>query len=299
MTDTETRVVNKETGAMKGQKLERFDLLPAEPLRQVARHYGIGSKKYSTEGTSDGDRNWERGYDWSLSYGAMQRHLNAFWNGEDLDEETQSPHLAAAGFHVLALLEFAKTHPELDDRPATKAKAKTPSAVTWSDLIQSWVDTTPIKKFEDFFESVPVSVSIPDPAPVKPGPHLHFEKPRPFQAGDRVQHHSGIYGTISRVGGLDGSKHWGDLLVDWDDGSTCGTLFDAIKLVGPKLEGRVSVRKIAKALGQVDLLPNADTLEIFNRDSGRLVRGLGLNHDDVVDILNALEDAGYEITHQK
>lgn len=107
----ERRVVNATTGGAKGQKLARFDLLPADALRQVAEHYGKGAAKYE-------DRNWERGYDWSLSFSAMQRHAWQWWNGEDVDEETGSSHLAAVIFHALALLTFDKTHPELDDRPA-------------------------------------------------------------------------------------------------------------------------------------------------------------------------------------
>lgn len=106
----ETVVENAETGGRKARKLARFDLLPADALRQVAEHYGRGAKKYA-------DRNWELGYDWSLSFGAMQRHLWAFWSGQDVDAETGSHHLAAAAFHCLALLTFADTCPELDDRP--------------------------------------------------------------------------------------------------------------------------------------------------------------------------------------
>jgi hypothetical protein len=106
----EVRVIDAETGAEKGSKLERFDLLPAEPLRLVARHYGIGASKYA-------DRNWERGYVWSLSYAAMQRHAWAYWQGEDIDPESGSPHLAAVIFHALALMEFAHTNTSKDDRP--------------------------------------------------------------------------------------------------------------------------------------------------------------------------------------
>ena len=95
--------------------LARFDLLPAEPLRQVAEHYGKGAEKYAA-------RNWERGYEWSKSYGALQRHANAFWGGEDIDEETGSPHMAAVVFHALALLEFARTHEAFDDRPNSPSK---------------------------------------------------------------------------------------------------------------------------------------------------------------------------------
>lgn len=111
----EVRVVNPTTGGAKGQKLARFDLIPAGPLYALARHYGVGASKYE-------DRNWERGYDWSLSFGALMRHAWAFWSGEDMDPESTepSPHLAAVLFHAMALMEFANTHPELDDRPKSK-----------------------------------------------------------------------------------------------------------------------------------------------------------------------------------
>ena len=63
-----------------------------------------------------GDHNWRLGYDWSLSYGAAQRHLAAFWGGEDRDPESGLHHTAHAVFHMLALITFAAEHPELDDR---------------------------------------------------------------------------------------------------------------------------------------------------------------------------------------
>lgn len=107
----ETRLVSS-TGAEKGSKLERYDLIPAEPLRLLARHYGRGAEKYA-------ERNWERGYGWHLSYSALNRHLWAFWNGEDTDEETGSPHMVAVAWHAFALLEFARAHPDFDTRPNT------------------------------------------------------------------------------------------------------------------------------------------------------------------------------------
>lgn len=113
---TEVRVVDPMTGAAKGQKLERYDLIPVGPLADVARLYGRGAQKYA-------ERNWERGYAWSLSYAACQRHLNAFWGGESIDPEMNLPHLSAAVFHCLAMLEFCSTHPEKDDRPRLRAKA--------------------------------------------------------------------------------------------------------------------------------------------------------------------------------
>lgn len=105
---TEIRSVSS-TGAEKGTKPDRFDLLPQEALAVVARHYGVGAAKYS-------DHNWRKGYEWSKSYAALQRHANAFWSGEDVDEETGSPHMAAVAFHALALITFMDEQPSFDDR---------------------------------------------------------------------------------------------------------------------------------------------------------------------------------------
>ena len=93
----------------------RYDLIPPRPLEALAQVYTVGAAKYE-------DRNWEKGYAWSLSYAALQRHLHAFWGGEDIDPETGSHHLAAAGFHVLALLENRRINPQFDDRPGKGAK---------------------------------------------------------------------------------------------------------------------------------------------------------------------------------
>lgn len=108
----ETRTVSS-TGAVKGVKLARFDLLPPAAMYALAEHYGKGAEKY-------GDSNWEKGYEWSKSYQALQRHAWKFWSGEDIDPETGTHHMAAVAFHALALLEYHQTHPEFDDRKAVQ-----------------------------------------------------------------------------------------------------------------------------------------------------------------------------------
>lgn len=110
MSNSEEVRVTSSTGGQKGTKLARYGLIPTGPLRELAEHYGKGAKKYS-------DNNWRLGYDWHLSYDALQRHAQAFWDGEDVDEETGSHHLAGVAFHAFALMEFGNTHPEFDDRP--------------------------------------------------------------------------------------------------------------------------------------------------------------------------------------
>jgi hypothetical protein len=107
--NVELKTIDPDTGAEKGMKIERFDLIPSRPLAAVARHYGVGAEKYA-------DHNWRYKYAWSKSYAALQRHANAFWDGEDIDKETGSNHMAAVAFHALALLEYCETNQEKDDR---------------------------------------------------------------------------------------------------------------------------------------------------------------------------------------
>ncbi len=99
-----------ETDGKKGVKLARFDLIPSYPLWKLAEVYGIGALKYA-------DRNWERGIPFTKLYGAMQRHANQFWAGEDVDPLDGQMHLASVAWMAFALLELQRTHPELDDRP--------------------------------------------------------------------------------------------------------------------------------------------------------------------------------------
>lgn len=106
----EVKVVNPDTGGTKGQKLARFDLIPPIALWAVAERFGAGAEKYDA-------RNWELGYWWSLNFQALNRHLWAFWAGEDIDEETGTPHLDAVIWHSMVLRTFMETHPEMDDRP--------------------------------------------------------------------------------------------------------------------------------------------------------------------------------------
>jgi len=107
---SEVRVTDPVTGGAKGQKRQRMDLLPYDTLMWISEHYAVGADKYD-------DRNWEKGYAWSLSMGALMRHLAAFWQGEDYDMETLSHHLQAVVFHALGLATFVNRNIGTDDRP--------------------------------------------------------------------------------------------------------------------------------------------------------------------------------------
>lgn len=108
-TSEEIRLKDPTTGAEKGGKEARFDLIPAGALFTLARVFGRGAKKYA-------ERNWERGYPWSWSFAALMRHAWAFWRGEELDKESGLPHLAHAAWHCFVLQEFTNDYPDKDDR---------------------------------------------------------------------------------------------------------------------------------------------------------------------------------------
>jgi hypothetical protein len=109
----EVRVKDPQTGGEKGQKIERFDLIPMDALSEVATVYGIGAKKYE-------EWNWAKGYRWSLSLGALLRHIALWAVGIDKDKETGLPHMAHACWHTLTLLAFASRGLGTDDRNGRK-----------------------------------------------------------------------------------------------------------------------------------------------------------------------------------
>jgi hypothetical protein len=94
----------------------RYDLVPIAALRDAAQAWTFGAEKY-------GDRNWEKGFDWSGPYGSMQRHLQAWFAGEDFDKESGLSHLAHAACNLQMLQQFEYTYPEGDNRPAGSCPA--------------------------------------------------------------------------------------------------------------------------------------------------------------------------------
>lgn len=101
-----------------GQKFDagkpRPELIPPSAITAAAQVFAFGAEKYD-------DRNWELGISYGRLYGALQRHLNAFWNGEQLDPESGEPHTAHALCCLMMLHEHAVNHryAEWDDRPDT------------------------------------------------------------------------------------------------------------------------------------------------------------------------------------
>jgi len=102
----------------------RYDLIPVFPLRELARVYTIGAKKYA-------DRNWELGLKYSRILGALMRHLEAYRGGEDIDPEGGQHHLSSVAWCAFALIEYGQTHPELDDRVGPKIEKSDGQEYVW------------------------------------------------------------------------------------------------------------------------------------------------------------------------
>lgn len=111
----ETRVTNPLTGGAKGSKPAQIFWTPPRALLEVGKVNGMGAEKYEPH-------NFRKGYNWSLSYNSLLRHVMASIDGEDIDPESGLLHMAHAAWHALALIQFyfdkeSGAHPpELDDR---------------------------------------------------------------------------------------------------------------------------------------------------------------------------------------
>jgi hypothetical protein len=85
-------------------------LIPPSILLHLAEVYAYGARKYAP-------RNWEKGMDWSRMYDSAMRHLLAFWEGQDLDDESGLPHIAHAMWNVAGLVYYSDLYRDRDDRP--------------------------------------------------------------------------------------------------------------------------------------------------------------------------------------
>ncbi len=87
----------------------RMSLVPASLGRYTAAVLAYGAIKYSAN-------NWRKGGSWSEIYESLQRHIDSFREGEDLDPESGLPHLSHAAFNLMVLIEFFDKGLGNDDR---------------------------------------------------------------------------------------------------------------------------------------------------------------------------------------
>ena len=97
----------------------RMDLIAPEFLFALASVLGPGAVKYAA-------RNWEKGMSWGRVFGALMRHLWAWWGGVGpttenfvfgvLDEETKMSHLWHAACCLMFLVAYEQRKIGTDDR---------------------------------------------------------------------------------------------------------------------------------------------------------------------------------------
>jgi hypothetical protein len=109
ISDQETMVIDPKTGGQKASKDSQIGFIDPVALYELGKVAGIGIQKYSKY-------NYLKGYDWSLSYNALMRHMEQMWSGEDLDEESGLLHAVHAAWHALALASFQMRDLGTDDR---------------------------------------------------------------------------------------------------------------------------------------------------------------------------------------
>jgi len=98
----------------------RIELFPGDALFAISDILTSGAVKYK-------DRNWELGMKWSRPFGALMRHMWAWWQGKahtdksflfgNLDMETGKSHLWHAGCCLVFLIAYEIREIGEDDRP--------------------------------------------------------------------------------------------------------------------------------------------------------------------------------------
>jgi hypothetical protein len=94
----------------------RLELIAPSIMEALGSVLAFGAKKYA-------DRNWEKGISWGRVFGALMRHMWAWWRGEKADPETGFSHLWHAACCIMFLIEYERRTAEgtlavsLDDRP--------------------------------------------------------------------------------------------------------------------------------------------------------------------------------------
>lgn len=117
--DPESRIVEEiiwhSAPSAEGRKDDagkaRIDLIAPEFLFGTAAVLEFGAAKYA-------ERNWEKGMSWGRCFGALMRHMWAWWGGEQKDAETGMSHLAHAACCLMFLMAYENRKIGTDDRSA-------------------------------------------------------------------------------------------------------------------------------------------------------------------------------------
>lgn len=109
----------------------RFDLLEPYAIEELAKVFTKGSEKYE-------DNNWLKGMKWTSMIASLKRHLSAFEQGVDYDEETKLLHIAHVAWNAMALVSYHKYYPQGDNR-LSKIKTTKKIALDIDEVLADWL----------------------------------------------------------------------------------------------------------------------------------------------------------------
>jgi hypothetical protein len=101
---------NLGTGKRFNTNKTRYDLATPFAQEQYAKVLTVGGLKY-------GDHNWQNGMPWTTVLASLERHVEKFKAGDDLDDESGLLHMAHVMTNAAFLIEYYKIYPQGDDRP--------------------------------------------------------------------------------------------------------------------------------------------------------------------------------------
>jgi hypothetical protein len=98
-----------ENGKRFNQGKLRWGLVPFSALSPMVRVLEFGAEKYD-------DHNWKKGLTRVEICESLLRHLYAYMEGEDNDQESGLPHIGHIQCNALFLSYMAEKRPDLDNR---------------------------------------------------------------------------------------------------------------------------------------------------------------------------------------
>ncbi len=113
--------IKKEQGLRYNKGKVKYSLIPKSAIKELASVLTYGAEKYTVRDDkgniiSDGSNNWRKGLTWQSVRDSIDRHLAAFDDSQDFDDESHLLHLGHVMANVSFLIDFYKTFPEGDNR---------------------------------------------------------------------------------------------------------------------------------------------------------------------------------------
>lgn len=94
----------------------RTDLIRPEFILALGEALAYGANKYDEKRNEIPNYLKGDGFEFSKIYASAQRHLNQWYSGEDIDEESGLNHLQLAATNLMFLFTYVKNKKGIDDR---------------------------------------------------------------------------------------------------------------------------------------------------------------------------------------